>query len=149
VSLLPVWLSVHRAGAWPQAAIRRPQSRDTTPDRPRTSPTGAAAAPRWTGARPICSHRSSHWHAHRFVPDLRAEISRLGNLSGVDVLPASAVLNLPLETTASEVGSRLGVRFVHWALQMSKGQWRLSLEMFDTYLQRFDQFQRMLRTPQA
>jgi hypothetical protein len=32
---------------------------------------------------------------------------------------------------------------------MSKGQWRLSLEMFDTYLQRFDQFQRMLRTPQA
>ncbi|HMH15800.1 MAG TPA: winged helix-turn-helix domain-containing protein [Edaphobacter sp.] len=63
--------------------------------------------------------------------------SRLGNLSGVDVLPASAVLNLPLDTTASEVGSRLGVRFVvHGALQMSKGQWRLSLEMFDTYLQR-------------
>ena len=63
--------------------------------------------------------------------------SRLGNLSGVDVLPTSAVLNLPLETTPSEIASRLGVRFVvHGAIQMSKGQWRLSLEMFDTYLQR-------------
>ena len=31
---------------------------------------------------------------------------------------------------------RLGVRFVvHGAIQMSKGQWRLSLEMFDTHLQ--------------
>ncbi len=63
--------------------------------------------------------------------------SRLGNLSGVDVLPASAVLNLPLETTPSEIGSRLGVRFVvRGAIQMSKGQWRLSLEMVDTYLRR-------------
>jgi DNA-binding winged helix-turn-helix (wHTH) protein/tetratricopeptide (TPR) repeat protein len=63
--------------------------------------------------------------------------SRLGNLSGVDVLPASAALNLPLETTPSEIASRLGVRFVvHGAIQMSKGQWRLSLEMVDTYLQR-------------
>jgi DNA-binding winged helix-turn-helix (wHTH) protein/tetratricopeptide (TPR) repeat protein len=63
--------------------------------------------------------------------------SRLGNLSGVDVLPASAVLNLPLEASTSEVGSRLGVRFVvHGALQMSKGQWGLSLEMVDTHLQR-------------
>ena len=32
--------------------------------------------------------------------------------------------------------SRLGVRFVvHGAIQISKGQWRLSLEMFDTHLQ--------------
>jgi DNA-binding winged helix-turn-helix (wHTH) protein/tetratricopeptide (TPR) repeat protein len=63
--------------------------------------------------------------------------SLLGNLSGVDVLPTSAVLNLPLELTPSEIASRLGVRFVvHGAIQMSKGQWRLSLEMFDTYLQR-------------
>src|SRR5579863_8400044 len=63
--------------------------------------------------------------------------SRLGNLSGVDVLPVSAVLNLPLETTPSEIASRLGVRFVvRGAIQMSKGQWRLSLGMFDTYLQR-------------
>ena len=63
--------------------------------------------------------------------------SRLGNLPGVDVLPTSAVLNLPLEATPSEIALRLGVRFVvHGAIQMSKGQWRLSLEMFDTHLQR-------------
>jgi DNA-binding winged helix-turn-helix (wHTH) protein len=66
-----------------------------------------------------------------------ALVSHLGNLPGVDVLPTSAVLNLPLETTPSEAASRLGVRFVvHGALQMSKGQWRLSLEMFDTHLER-------------
>ena len=66
-----------------------------------------------------------------------ALVSLLGNLSGVDVLPTSAVLNLPLELTPSEIASRLGVRFVvHGAIQMSKGQWRLSLEMFDAYLQR-------------
>jgi DNA-binding winged helix-turn-helix (wHTH) protein/tetratricopeptide (TPR) repeat protein len=63
--------------------------------------------------------------------------SRLGNLPGVDVLPTSAVLNLPIETAPSEIALRLGVRFVvHGAIQMSKGQWRLSLEMFDTRLQR-------------
>jgi DNA-binding winged helix-turn-helix (wHTH) protein/tetratricopeptide (TPR) repeat protein len=63
--------------------------------------------------------------------------SRLGNLPGVDVLPTSAVLNLPVQTTPSQIASRLGVRFVvHGALQMSKGQWRLSLEMFDAQLQR-------------
>ncbi len=66
-----------------------------------------------------------------------ALVSRLGNLSGVDVLPTSAVLNLPLEATPAEIASRLGVRFVvHGAIQMSKGQWRLSLGMFDTCLQR-------------
>src|SRR5580704_3918833 len=66
-----------------------------------------------------------------------ALVSLLGNLSGVDVLPTSAVLNSPLELTPSEIASRLGVRFVvHGAIQMSKGQWRLSLEMFDAYLQR-------------
>jgi DNA-binding winged helix-turn-helix (wHTH) protein/tetratricopeptide (TPR) repeat protein len=66
-----------------------------------------------------------------------ALVSLLGTLSGVDVLPTSAVLNLPPERTPSEIASRLGVRFVvHGAIQMSKGQWRLSLEMFDTYLQR-------------
>jgi DNA-binding winged helix-turn-helix (wHTH) protein/tetratricopeptide (TPR) repeat protein len=63
--------------------------------------------------------------------------SRLGNLPGVDVLPTSAVLNLPLEATPSEIALQLGVRFVvHGAIQMSKGQWRISLEMFDTRLQR-------------
>ena len=66
-----------------------------------------------------------------------ALVSLLGNLSGVDVLPTSAVLNLPVELTPSEIASRLGVRFVvHGAIQVSKGQWRLSLEMFDAYLRR-------------
>jgi DNA-binding winged helix-turn-helix (wHTH) protein/tetratricopeptide (TPR) repeat protein len=66
-----------------------------------------------------------------------ALVARLANLPGVDVLPTSAVLNLPLETSPSEIASRLGVRFVvHGAIQMLKGQWRLSLEMLDTALQR-------------
>jgi len=66
-----------------------------------------------------------------------ALVSRLGNLQGVDVLPTSAMLNVLAEMTASDVGSRLGVRFiVHGAIQESKGQRRLSLEMFDTHLQR-------------
>ena len=61
-----------------------------------------------------------------------ALVSRLGNLQGVDVLPTSAMLNMPPEAKASEIASRLGVRFVvHGAVQMSKGQWRLSLEVFD------------------
>ncbi len=65
-----------------------------------------------------------------------ALVTRLGNLQGVDVLPTSAMLNVPAEMTASDVGSRLGVRFVvHGAIQESKGQWRLSLEMFDTHLE--------------
>jgi DNA-binding winged helix-turn-helix (wHTH) protein len=65
-----------------------------------------------------------------------ALVSRLGNLQGVDVLPTSAVLNLPAEGTASEIASLLGVRFVLCGgIQMSKGQQRLSLEMFDSQLQ--------------
>src|SRR5260370_21654 len=65
-----------------------------------------------------------------------ALVSRLGNLQGVDVIPTSAVLSVPPETTASEIASRLGIRFVvHGAIQVSKGEWRLSLEMFDTNLQ--------------
>jgi DNA-binding winged helix-turn-helix (wHTH) protein/tetratricopeptide (TPR) repeat protein len=60
--------------------------------------------------------------------------SRLGNLRGVDVLPISAVLNLPSAVDASGVGARLGIRFVlHGAIQMSKAQLRLSLELVDTY----------------
>jgi DNA-binding winged helix-turn-helix (wHTH) protein/tetratricopeptide (TPR) repeat protein len=66
-----------------------------------------------------------------------ALVTRLGNLQGVDVLPISAMLKLPPETTPLDVASRLGIRFVvHGAIQMSKGQWRLSLEMFDAYLER-------------
>ena len=61
-----------------------------------------------------------------------ALVSHLGNLQGVDVLPTAATLKLPPEAKASEIASRLGVRFVvHGAVQMSKGQWRLSLEVFD------------------
>lgn len=65
-----------------------------------------------------------------------ALVSRLGNLRDVDVLPTSAVLDLPLDLAPAEIAVRLGIRFVvHGALQSSKGQWHLSLEMFDTQLQ--------------
>lgn len=61
-----------------------------------------------------------------------ALVTRLGNLQGVDVLPTSAMLSVPPEVKVAEIASRLGVRFVvHGAIQMSKGQWRLSLEVFD------------------
>src|SRR5258708_6223976 len=66
-----------------------------------------------------------------------AMVTRLGNLQGVDVLPTSAMLNLPPEVKVAQIASRLGVRFVvHGAIQMSKGQWRLSLEVFDANPQR-------------
>lgn len=62
--------------------------------------------------------------------------SRLGNLKDVDVLPTASMLSVPAEMSASDVGSRLGVRFVvHGALRESKGQWRVALQMFDTHLQ--------------
>jgi DNA-binding winged helix-turn-helix (wHTH) protein/tetratricopeptide (TPR) repeat protein len=65
-----------------------------------------------------------------------ALVSRLGNLKDVDVLPISSMLNVPAEMSASDVGSRLGTRFVvHGAIRESKGQWRLALQMFDTHLQ--------------
>jgi DNA-binding winged helix-turn-helix (wHTH) protein/tetratricopeptide (TPR) repeat protein len=66
-----------------------------------------------------------------------ALIARLGNLSGVDVLPISSVLEARSEATPSEAASRVGVRFVvRGAIQMSKNLWRLSLEMFDAHLRR-------------
>lgn len=66
-----------------------------------------------------------------------ALVTRLGNLQGVDVLPTSAVLSVPLEAPPSEIAARLGVRFiVRGAIQMSKGLWRLSLEVFDSHLRR-------------
>jgi DNA-binding winged helix-turn-helix (wHTH) protein/tetratricopeptide (TPR) repeat protein len=66
-----------------------------------------------------------------------ALVSRLGNLQGVDVLPTSSVLSAPSEATASETAARLGVRFlVCGAVQVSKGIWRLSMELFDSHLQR-------------
>jgi DNA-binding winged helix-turn-helix (wHTH) protein/tetratricopeptide (TPR) repeat protein len=64
-------------------------------------------------------------------------VSRLGNLRDVDVLPTSAVLNLAPDAQPSDIASRLGIRFVvHGAIQASKGQWHLSLEMFDSQLRR-------------
>ena len=66
-----------------------------------------------------------------------ALIARLGNLSGVDVLPISSVLEARSEAAPFEAASRLGVRFVvRGAIQMSKGLWRLSMEMFDAHLRR-------------
>jgi DNA-binding winged helix-turn-helix (wHTH) protein/tetratricopeptide (TPR) repeat protein len=65
-----------------------------------------------------------------------ALVARLGNLRDVDVLPTSAVLDLPLDLSPADIAARLGIRFlVHGAIQSSKGQWHLSLEMFDTNLQ--------------
>jgi DNA-binding winged helix-turn-helix (wHTH) protein/tetratricopeptide (TPR) repeat protein len=66
-----------------------------------------------------------------------ALVARLGNLHGVDVLPMSVVLLAPSEAATSDIAARLGVRFVvRGAIQESKGQQRLSLEMFDSHLQR-------------
>jgi DNA-binding winged helix-turn-helix (wHTH) protein/tetratricopeptide (TPR) repeat protein len=66
-----------------------------------------------------------------------ALVSRLGNLQGVDVLPTSAVLTMPIDATPLDIASRLGVRFVvRGAILESKGQRRISLEMFDTHLER-------------
>jgi DNA-binding winged helix-turn-helix (wHTH) protein/tetratricopeptide (TPR) repeat protein len=65
-----------------------------------------------------------------------ALVSRLGNLDNVDVLPISAVVDLPPDTPAEEVASRVGVRFVvRGAIQLAKGQWQLSIELFDANLQ--------------
>src|SRR5262249_23205541 len=41
-----------------------------------------------------------------------ALVSRLGNLEDVDVLPTSAVLNVPSESRPEKVAARLGIRFV-------------------------------------
>jgi DNA-binding winged helix-turn-helix (wHTH) protein/tetratricopeptide (TPR) repeat protein len=66
-----------------------------------------------------------------------ALVSRLAKLPGVGILPTSAVLSVPIEAAPMDIASRLGVRFVvRGAIQESKGQRRLSLEMFDTRLQR-------------
>ena len=65
-----------------------------------------------------------------------ALVARLGNLPGVDVLPTSAVLDVPAMGAPGDTAARLGVRFiVHGGVQISKGVWRLSMEMYDTYTQ--------------
>lgn len=64
-----------------------------------------------------------------------ALVARLGNLEGMDVLPTSAVLNIPDELTAADVASRLGARFVvRGGMRESKGRWELSLEVYDAHL---------------
>jgi DNA-binding winged helix-turn-helix (wHTH) protein/tetratricopeptide (TPR) repeat protein len=66
-----------------------------------------------------------------------ALVARLGNLPGVDVLPTSAVLDVPATATPGDSAARLGVRFVvHGGIQMSKGVWRLSMEMYDAHTRR-------------
>src|SRR5690349_11028448 len=58
--------------------------------------------------------------------------ARLGNMEDVDVLPASAVADVPAGVTAQETASRLRIRFVlHGAVQISKTEARLSAELFD------------------
>jgi DNA-binding winged helix-turn-helix (wHTH) protein len=65
-----------------------------------------------------------------------ALVTHLGNLPSVDVLPISAVLKVPVVAAVSETASRLEVRFVvRGALQMTKGVWRLSMEVFDAHKQ--------------
>jgi DNA-binding winged helix-turn-helix (wHTH) protein/tetratricopeptide (TPR) repeat protein len=66
-----------------------------------------------------------------------AVVSRIGNLQGVDVLPTTSMLMIPLEAATADIAERLSVRFVvRGAIQESKGQRRLSLEMADTRLHR-------------
>lgn len=66
-----------------------------------------------------------------------ALISRLGNLQGVDVLPTSTVLSGPTGSQPTDVAARLGVRFVvRGVMESSKGQLRVSVEMFDAHLRR-------------
>ena len=65
-----------------------------------------------------------------------ALVTRLGNIQGVDVLPTSAAVRVRAGAAVSETAVRLGVRFVvRGAIRMSKGVWRLSMEMFDSQLQ--------------
>lgn len=63
-------------------------------------------------------------------------ISRLANLEGVNVLPISTTLNVPAAMTPAEIALRLNVRFiVHGAIQASRDEWRLSVELFDSHSQ--------------
>ena len=63
--------------------------------------------------------------------------ARLGNLRGLSVLPVSAALTQPADSSVQEFAARLGVRFVvYGAIQISKNQWRLSLQMLDAHSQR-------------
>ena len=63
-----------------------------------------------------------------------ATVSRLANLEGIDVLPMSRIFSVPTHARPGEIAERLGVRFVmHGAVQSSKGEARLSVELFDSH----------------
>src|SRR5262249_34623561 len=65
-----------------------------------------------------------------------ALVSLLGNLRNVDVLPISTVFGLSAEASPSDIARRMGIRFVvQGAIQVSKGQWQLSLALFDGHAQ--------------
>lgn len=66
-----------------------------------------------------------------------ALVSRLNSLEGVNVLPASSILNLSSNEAPMDAASRLGVRFiVHGAIQTSKSESGLSVTLFDAQSQR-------------
>jgi len=66
-----------------------------------------------------------------------ALITRLGNLSGIDVLPIASVLNISPLAFPAEVAARLGARFVvRGSIQNDKTQSCVSLELFDANLRR-------------
>lgn len=66
-----------------------------------------------------------------------ALVSRLANLEAVDVLPTATILSMSGNATAPELALRLGVRFVlHGAMQSSKAESRLSVELFDSHVER-------------
>jgi DNA-binding winged helix-turn-helix (wHTH) protein/TolB-like protein/tetratricopeptide (TPR) repeat protein len=65
-----------------------------------------------------------------------ALVARLANLEGIDVLPTSAVFNLSESISAPEIAARLGARFVvHGAIQLSRRESRLCVELFDSHTQ--------------
>jgi DNA-binding winged helix-turn-helix (wHTH) protein/tetratricopeptide (TPR) repeat protein len=65
-----------------------------------------------------------------------ALVSRLASLEGVDVLPVSSTLNMPTRATPLDLASRFGVRFVvHGAIQTSRSESSLSVELFDSHSQ--------------
>ena len=64
-------------------------------------------------------------------------VTRLGNLRQIDVLPTSAVLNLPADVAVRDIAQRLNVRFLlHGIIGTTKGQERLSVELWDSHLHR-------------
>ena len=62
--------------------------------------------------------------------------ARLGNMEDVDVLPASAMADVPAGASAQETALRLGIRFaLQGAVQISKAEARLSVELLDGHTQ--------------